>query len=157
MVMMVHPCPYAYAQPVPRHRRAGIAAAALLALPLVAAVGLTFDALRGLAVQARLEHAVDAAALAGGRVFIDEQRDGHIRSFFQAAFTHAHAGVETGPLRIEDDAAAGRLVVTGTATVRSPFLTALGLGGIGLGVRTVEARAVVRRPGPRAEPVLDPA
>ena len=41
---------------------------AALTIPLVAATGLSIDAARGYLLKARLSQALDAAALAGGRV-----------------------------------------------------------------------------------------
>lgn len=114
--------------------------AATLAIPAIVGAGCTVDALRGYAVQAKLSQAVDAAALAGGRVMFDAQRDGHIRSFFDKAFPSGFLGSQTAPLTIAEDPGAGTLTVSGRATVHVLFLRLLGEDDV-----TVEARSIVRR------------
>ncbi len=142
MVMLYQP--YALGRQHARRsgRRAMLALAVALGLPLVAGIGYTVDTVRGYAVQARLSQAVDAAALAGGRVRFDDQRDGHIRTFFANAFPVGFLGAQTAPLTIADDPLTGTLTVSGRATMKGPFLRLLGGGDL-----TVEARSVIRRSG----------
>ncbi|MBP2311004.1 pilus assembly protein TadG-related protein [Azospirillum soli] len=140
MVMVYHPHPFGHHEERRASRKALLALAFALGLPLVVGVGYTVDTVRGYAVQARLSQAVDAAALAGGRVMFDNQRDGHIRTFFATAFPSGFLGSRTDPLAISDDPRAGTLTVSGRATVRGVFLRLLGGGDL-----TVEAQSVVRR------------
>ncbi|MDQ2104712.1 hypothetical protein QSG27_18575 [Azospirillum sp. C340-1] len=113
---------------------------AALGLPLALGAGYTMDTVRGYAVQARLAQAVDAAALAGGRVMFDDQRDGHIRTFFDNAFSKGFLGAHAVALTIEDDSRSGVLTVHGRATVKALFTRILGGNDL-----TVEAQSVVRR------------
>ncbi len=83
-----------------RDRRGSLATfVAAAALPLVAFTGLAVDTARGYLVKTRLNYALDAAALAGGRVMFDEaKRDAAIQDFFDANFPSGYMGATlTGP------------------------------------------------------------
>ncbi|WP_246472320.1 MULTISPECIES: hypothetical protein [Azospirillum] len=121
-------------------RRLALALIVALGLPLAVGAGYTMETVRGYAVQARLAQAVDAAALAGGRVMFDDQRDGHIRTFFDNAFSKSFLGAHAAALRIEDDTNSGVLTVHGRATVKALFTRVLGGSDL-----VVEAQSVVRR------------
>ncbi|MCW2237324.1 hypothetical protein [Azospirillum canadense] len=142
MVMVYHP--YSLRQHEDRRggRKAVLAVLFALAVPLAVGAGYTMDAVRGYAVQARLSQAVDAAALAGGRVMFDDQRDGHIRTFFSIAFPNGFLGSNTAPLAIADDPRAGTLTVSARATVKALFTRLLGGDDV-----TVEAHSMVRLGG----------
>ena len=140
MVMVYHPYALQHRQERRSGRRLVLALAAALGLPLAVGAGYTMETVRGYAVQARLAQAVDAAALAGGRVMFDDQRDGHIRSFFDNAFSKSFLGAHAATLRIEDDSQNGVLTVHGRATVKSLFTRILGGNDL-----VVEAQSVVRR------------
>ncbi|WP_448206878.1 TadE/TadG family type IV pilus assembly protein [Azospirillum sp. sgz302134] len=140
MVMVYHPYELRPHEERRSGRKAVLALVFALGLPMVAGFGYTIDTLRGYAVQARLSQAVDAAALAGGRVMFDDQRDGHIRTFFATAFPNGFLGSNTAPLAIDDDPRAGTLTVSGQATVKALFTRLM--GGTDL---TVEAHSIVRR------------
>src|SRR5215813_12429881 len=64
-----------------------IVAAAII--PLIGALGLATDTARGYLVKARLSQALDAAALAGGKVYFSTQRDTDIKKYFGANFPSA--------------------------------------------------------------------
>ncbi|MBL8834894.1 MAG: hypothetical protein JNL66_01560, partial [Alphaproteobacteria bacterium] len=51
-------------------------------IPIVASMGVALDSARGYLVRSRLSQALDAAGLAGGRVFDSATRDDDIRMFF---------------------------------------------------------------------------
>lgn len=110
-------------------------------LPLAAGIGIGAEAIRGVVVQARLARAVDEAALAGGRVMHDSQRDGHVRRFFEQAFPAGFLGAQAAPLEIDADMEQGILSVHAQATVEATFLRLIGVNDV-----TVEAEALVRRP-----------
>ncbi|WP_245986255.1 pilus assembly protein TadG-related protein [Azospirillum thermophilum] len=66
MTLVYRPLPYGGQHEVRRTGGRIIAmVVAALAVPTIVGAGCTVDALRGVAVQARLSQAVDAAALAG--------------------------------------------------------------------------------------------
>lgn len=95
MVMVYHPYALQHRQERRSGRRLALALIVALGLPLAVGAGYTLETVRGYAVQARLAQAVDAAALAGGRVMFDDQRDGHIRTFFDNAFSKSFLGAHT--------------------------------------------------------------
>ncbi len=140
MVMVYHPYALQHRQERRSGRKLALALIVALGLPLAVGAGYTLETVRGYAVQARLAQAVDAAALAGGRVMFDDQRDGHIRSFFDNAFSRSFLGAHTAVLKIEDDTRSGVLTVHGQATVKALFTRVLGGGDL-----IVEAQSVVRR------------
>ncbi|AWJ89599.1 hypothetical protein Sp245p_07290 [Azospirillum baldaniorum] len=140
MVMVYHPYALQHRQERRSGRRLALALIVALGLPLAVGAGYTLETVRGYAVQARLAQAVDAAALAGGRVMFDDQRDGHIRTFFDNAFSKSFLGAHTAALRIEDDTNSGVLTVHGRATVKALFTRVLGGSDL-----IVEAQSVVRR------------
>ncbi|OYD85545.1 hypothetical protein CHT98_05815 [Azospirillum brasilense] len=140
MVMVYQPYALQHRQERRSGRRLALALIVALGLPLAVGAGYTMETVRGYAVQARLAQAVDAAALAGGRVMFDDQRDGHIRTFFDNAFSKSFLGAHAAALRIEDDTNSGVLTVHGRATVKALFTRVLGGSDL-----VVEAQSVVRR------------
>ncbi|WP_247895689.1 hypothetical protein [Azospirillum brasilense] len=138
--MVYHPYALQHRQERRSGRRLALALIVALGLPLAVGAGYTLETVRGYAVQARLAQAVDAAALAGGRVMFDDQRDGHIRTFFDNAFSKSFLGAHAAALRIEDDTNSGVLTVHGRATVKALFTRVLGGSDL-----IVEAQSVVRR------------
>ena len=140
MTLVYRPLPYGGHEDRRTGRHLLLVVALVLAIPTVLGAGCTVDALRSYAVEARLAQAVDAAALAGGRVMFDSQRDGHIRSFFDKAFPRGFLGSDLSPLTIAEDAAAGTLTVSAHATVNAIFLRLFGKKEV-----TVEAQSIVRR------------
>ncbi len=135
---------------LPRDRR-GIIAVFLAAgiIPLVGVAGLAIDTTRGYLVKARLNQALDAAALAGGRVFFDPDRDADIRAFFDANFPPGFLGAQVSDLSIAEEAETGRLTVAASAQVNTSFTRVLGYE-----VMTVNARSVVQRADRGMELVL---
>ncbi|AWU94281.1 pilus assembly protein TadG-related protein [Azospirillum ramasamyi] len=140
MTLVYRPLPYGGHEDRRTGRHLLLVVGLILAIPTVLGAGCTLDALRSFAVEARLSHAVDAAALAGGRVMFDSQRDGHIRSFFDNAYPRGFLGADLSPLTIAEDAAAGTLTVSAHATVNAIFLRLFGKKEV-----TVQAQSVVHR------------
>jgi Flp pilus assembly protein TadG len=66
-------------------------------IPLVGALGLATDTARGYLVKARLSQALDAAALAGGKVYFSTQRDADIKKYFAANFPSTSLPVYDSP------------------------------------------------------------
>ncbi|SMF12675.1 Flp pilus assembly protein TadG [Tistlia consotensis] len=111
-----------------------------LLVPLIAFTGLAVDAGRAYLVKARLSQSIDAAALAGGRVFYDANRDSDVTMFFHSNFPDGFMGASVSPLAIVGDGDAGTLTVSADATVQATFLKVIGVDDI-----TVSARSVVQR------------
>ena len=70
-------------------------------VPLMISAGLASDIARGFVLRSELAAALDAAALAGGRVFNADNRDEIIQQYFDANFTDGFLGAEVGELQIE--------------------------------------------------------
>lgn len=113
---------------------------AVLTVPLVAFTGLAVDTGRAYLVKARLGQSVDAAALAGGRVFFEPTRDQDIEMFFRTNFPPGFMNAAVSPLSIASDVDSGTLTVSASATIPASFLSVIGVEDV-----TVTARTVVER------------
>lgn len=127
-----------------RFFRAEAAATALFlgfaTIPLFGFVGLAVDASRGYMVKSRLSHALDAAGLAGGRVFFSDRRDSDIAMFFNVNFPPGYMDSSvTGPLiqAIDNDEL---LILTAEATIPTRFMHLFGIDTL-----TVAAASEVKR------------
>jgi hypothetical protein len=152
-MVMLHPFPQIALQDNRRASRRLFRLLAVLCLsPLLAMGGVGIDTVRGYMVQARLSRAIDAAALAGGRVFFDNQRNNHIRRFFDTTFPSGFLGTVPVDLAIDVDTDEGTLTVSGRTTMERYFPDLLGVGDVSL-----EAVAKVRRTSRSTEPQLERA
>lgn len=95
---------------------------AVMVVPLITFIGLAVDTTRGYLVKARMNQALDAAVLAGGRVFASPTRDDDIRMYFKANFPDGYMNAVTTPLVITPDDVEKTLTVTATATVPTTFM-----------------------------------
>jgi len=117
----------------------------LAIVPLVGALGLATDVARGYMVQSRLSQAVDAAALAGGKVFTEDYRGDDINKYFAVNFPDGYMGVDSStditltPVYDED---AGTVTLTASATVGTTFLRVLHVDEVDVSARAVVQRAV---------------
>lgn len=115
----------------------GVAALlAFAAIPLVVAIGLSVDGARGWLVKSRLGSAVDAAALAGGRVYASPTRDDEIRMFFKANFPDGFMDAVAEPVVITPDNANRRITVSARATVPTTFMRLVGVRSISVSTKT---------------------
>ena len=128
-------------------------------IPLVGALGLATDTARGFLVKARLSQALDAAALAGGKVFFSETRDDDIKQFFAANFpsttlptfdTEYHAEFMDADVTLsapEESSSNGddnmdQLNMTAEATINTTFMRVLGFETVTVTAATQVTRAV---------------
>lgn len=114
---------------------------ALAIVPLVAFSGLAIDTGRSELVRARLSQSLDAAALAGGRVFFEARRDSDIGMYFAANYPAGYMDAAVSPISIVEDRVRGTLTVSATATVPTTFMSVLGFREITVSARTVVERA----------------
>ncbi len=125
-----------------RDKRGAVAVMmAVLLVPLMAFVGISVDTARAYFLKARLNQALDSAALAGGRVFFEADRDQDVEDFFAANFPDGFLGATVTPLSINADADAGSIEVSASATMNTTFLTLIGQDSITVSARTVVQRA----------------
>lgn len=111
-----------------RDRRGAVAVFLATAIvPLVGSLGLAIDTTRGYLVKSRLSQALDAAALAGGRVIFSADRDADIRMYFDANFPPGYMGTTvTGPT-IAVDAESEKVTLAASARLNTTFLRVLGI------------------------------
>jgi Flp pilus assembly protein TadG len=110
-------------------------------IPLVGFAGVAIDTTRGYLVKARLNQALDAAALAGGRVFYEPYRDEDVRAFFDANFPPNFLGSTVSPLTISENPDTGELTVAATANIDTTLTRVLGFEQLTVGARSVVQRA----------------
>lgn len=103
-----------------------IVAAAIV--PLVGALGLATDTARGYLVKARLSQALDAAALAGGKVYDSVTRDADIQKFFIANFPDGFFDATVSAITIAEGGPAGQetLTLSASAVIDTTFMRVLG-------------------------------
>lgn len=122
---------------------------AIAMVALVASVGTAIDSGRGYLVKSHLSQALDAAALAGGRVVFSANRDNDIRMFFNANFPSEFLDAEvTGPT-IQVDANGEEIALIASARVPTTFMRVVGIDSI-----SVRSETVVRRSNRGMELVL---
>lgn len=142
-----------FARSLARDRRGSVYTFVGVALiPMVAAMGIAIDSARGYLVRSRLSQALDAAGLAGARVFDSANRDSDIRMFFRANFaSNAYqATVSPDPApTISADNNAGTLTLTATATIPTTFMRVVGFDTL-----TVHAETTITRLNREMELVL---
>ena len=117
----------------------------LAIVPLIGALGLATDVARGYMVQSRLSQAVDAAALAGGKVFTEDYRNDDIDKYFEVNFPDGYMGVDADTditITPTFDEEAGTVTITASASVDTTFLRVLHVDEVQVGARAVVQRAV---------------
>lgn len=105
----------------------------LLLFPVIGMVGLAVDTSRAYAVKEQLQTALDAAALAGGRMYGLSTRDQIIRDYFNANWNQSRYGAVASELVIVANSAAGTLTVNASATFPSLFVKFLGVNNLTVG------------------------
>lgn len=115
---------------------------AVAIVPLIGALGLATDAARGYMVRSQLSSALDAAALAGGKVMFSANRDADIAMFFKANFPDGYMGsTVTGPV-ISTNADSTKLKLTASAVISTTFMHVLGFQTMTVAAETEVTRAV---------------
>lgn len=110
-----------------RDRRGSVSLYVATAIvPLVGIVGVSIDAARGYLVKSRLSSAVDAAALAGGRIYGSAYRDTDIQKYFDSNFPAGYMNAVIDPLAIATNDVSRTLVVSTQATIPTTFMRLLG-------------------------------
>jgi Flp pilus assembly protein TadG len=101
---------------------------AVASVPMVGFLGLAVDTTRGYLVKAQLSTALDAAALAGGRVIFSPTRDADIQMYFDANFPPGYMNATlTGPTWVVSPSS-DQITITASAQIETTFLKVLGPG-----------------------------
>jgi Flp pilus assembly protein TadG len=108
-------------------RGAVMAIVGLAIIPLFAIIGLAIDTTRGYLAKSRLWSAVDAAALAGGRVYEADYRDDDIQMYFDSNFPDGFMSAVLEPLDIDPDDVNRTITVTAQATIPTTFMRVVGI------------------------------
>jgi Flp pilus assembly protein TadG len=128
-------------------------------IPLVGALGLATDTSRGYLVKARLSQAIDAAALAGGKVIYNTDRDEHVLKYFKANFPtsdtsagfdavfdadfmSAEVTLET-PVQATDEDGRATLSLEASATIPTTFMRVLGFDEVTVSASTEVTRDII--------------
>lgn len=109
-------------------------------IPLLLATGVGVDGARGYLVKARLSQALDAAALAGGRVMFSDTRDSDILMYFNSNFPHGFMDATIDGPNISVSANEETLTLTASATVPTTFMKLAGYDTMSIGGRSVVTR-----------------
>jgi Flp pilus assembly protein TadG len=113
---------------------------AVSAVPLIAAIGLGTDSGLAFMVKAKMQHSLDAAGLAAGRVIFSENVEADAQAFFEANFPAHYLDATVTDFTVTMDA--GKEFVTLTAEASSPtrFMSMFGFDEM-----TVASRTVIQR------------
>ena len=99
-------------------------------------VGLATDAARGYIVKAKLSEALDAAALAGGRVINSPNRDADIKMYFNANFPANYLGSTHGDPQVVTGADGRTITVSANANVPTTLMRVLGFNTMSVASQT---------------------
>ncbi len=126
---------------LPGNRGAVAVIVAALIIPLVGITGLAVDTARGYLLKARLSQALDAAALAGGRVYFQPQRDADIQMYFDANFPAGYMDADLEPLQISADVDEGTLSLSISAELQTTFMRVVGIDDMQVSAASTVKRA----------------
>lgn len=118
---------------------------AVVAIPLIVAMGLAVDAGRGYLVKSRLGEALDAAALAGAISVNNSNFEEEINMVFNANFPPGYLGANVTlntPVVIEDPDG-DRVSLSATAEVQTTFMRVAGLNTLNVGTAAEVTRRTV--------------
>lgn len=122
-------------------RRGGVAMIVGLSILAVAAVlGLAIDSARGYTAKSKLQGAVDAAALAGAKAYVQDQDSGsaEARMFFDANYADDFMDGRITTFNAHVDETSDNMVVKAVATIPTTFMQIFGIDEL-----TVNSEAVV--------------
>lgn len=112
----------------------------LLLFPLIGAIGIAVDSSRAYAVQHQLQRALDAAALAGGRMYTASNRDQYVQDYFDSNWDSNAYGAIASPLTITPVPENGTVEIQATATVDTIFVKFLGFDTVEVGAKAESVR-----------------
>jgi len=111
-------------------------------VPIIGFIGIGTDTARAYMVKSRLSSALDAAGLAGGKVFFGPTRDQDIEMFFNANFPAGYMGaVLSGPV-VAIDTANETISLSASATIPTTFMRLIGHDSIVVSTETEITRQI---------------
>lgn len=113
-------------------------------LVMVASVGIGVDTARAFLLKSKLSQALDAAALAGGKVMMSSNRDSDIEMFFNANFPVGYMDATVDGPHIEEptNSTSNTLTVSASATTKTIFGNLLGIDTVTVAASTEVTRAL---------------
>jgi Flp pilus assembly protein TadG len=128
----------------PLGRQGNIAVmAALMSVPVIGAAGLSVDGIRIYMLHDRMMSALDAAALAGGRVLSTANVEADVRMYFDANIPADYLGATVGTPKVTVGANDETMTLSASATLPATFARVLGVDTIPVTV-TNRIRRTVR-------------
>ncbi|MDY0883287.1 pilus assembly protein TadG-related protein [Dongia soli] len=111
---------------------------------MIAAVGIGIDTARAFLLKSKLSQALDAAALAGGKVMMSSNRDSDIEMFFNANFPANYMGATVNGPHIEEPngSSSSTLTLSATADIKTIFGSFLGVDTMTVAASTEVTRAL---------------
>ncbi len=132
MVRLLHDC------------RGGVAmTVGLVAFVLAALLGLAIDGTRGYTAKSRLQGAVDAAALAGGKAYSQQDDDAAAtaRMFFDSNFPDGYMGGEVASFDATVDPITENMTVEAEANIPTTFMQIFGIDRLSISSQATVATA----------------
>jgi len=115
---------------------------ALAVIPMLGALGLSVDAMRGYTLKSQLVHALDAAALAGGKDLDPDTVNQTVSAFFQANLPADFMRATIDGPTIVIDAAQETIRVAASAEIPTTFMQVLGQDRLRVAAETVVQRSI---------------
>ena len=134
---------------LPERRAASAVLLAASIVPLIGFVGMGVDGAKAYLAKARLSQALDAAALAGGKVMFSENRAADIQKYFEANFPSGFMGTTIDGPTVTEGPNGETLELNATVNVPMDFMNLLGFDSI-----AISGQSVVKRQARGMELVL---
>ncbi|WP_146208874.1 pilus assembly protein TadG-related protein [Azospirillum sp. TSO22-1] len=132
----------AFRRRAPRGRRGNVPVfVALLAVPVMGLAGLSVDAARGYMVRSRLSAAIDAAALAAGRVIDTADVQGDAKMYFRANLPNGYMGASVPDPTVQVSPDRETVTVKGSAALPTAFMGVFGIDTMQIAVENRARRA----------------
>lgn len=106
-------------------------------IPLITAVGVATDSALAFMVKTRMQAAVDAAALAGGRVIYADQTTSVAREFFDLNFPPGYLSSSVTSFALSKDEETGIVALDAEASVPTVFMHLVNIDAVTVTARTV--------------------
>lgn len=114
---------------------------ALMAVPIMGFTGLAVDMGRGYLLREKLNMAVDAASLAGARLYYTDRRTSETTNYYYANIKDGYMGAKINAPVITNNDTAGTLKVEASATLPTYFMQFIGKDTLDVKVSSTAQRA----------------
>ena len=115
---------------------------ALMIIPMVGSVGLAVDGARAYMLHSKMMSALDAAALAGGRVLSTDNVEADAKMYFRTNIPADYLGAVVGTPKVTVGEDNETLTITASATLPTTFMRVLGINTVPVSVSNQVRRAM---------------